>query len=158
MLAGAAAALFPIMVAPLAAIGLWQLLIMVRPGYATLFMDDPYRPQLYRWALVALTVTVLLAWYLTLRRWIGATFLGNRRAGVARDLGAGDRMAAARRPMCRTPTAIRKHLFPCRHSQVAGPCRTAGGQSTPDRFPGVPHRQRRHSCEEYGSHPPGVGR
>jgi len=75
MLAGAAAALLPIMVAPLAAIGLWQLLIMVRPGYATLFMGDPYRPDLYRWALAALTVTILLAWYLTLRRWIGATAL-----------------------------------------------------------------------------------
>ena len=75
MLAGAAAALLPIMVAPLAAIGLWQLLIMVRPGYATLFIGDPYRPDLYRWALAALTVTILLAWYLTLRRWIGATSL-----------------------------------------------------------------------------------
>lgn len=75
MLAGAAAALLPIMVAPLAAIGLWQLLIMVRPGYATLFMGDPYRPQLYSWALAGLTVTILLAWYLTLRRWIGAASL-----------------------------------------------------------------------------------
>jgi hypothetical protein len=45
MLAGATAALLPIMVAPLAAIGLWQLLIMVRPGYATLFMGDLYRPR-----------------------------------------------------------------------------------------------------------------
>ena len=61
--------------AQLAAIGLWQLLIMVRPGYATLLMGGPYRPQLYRWALVGLTVTILLSWYLTLRRWIGATSL-----------------------------------------------------------------------------------
>jgi Peptidase family M28 len=37
ILAGAAAALLPIIMAPLAAIGLWQLLIMVRPGYATLW-------------------------------------------------------------------------------------------------------------------------
>jgi hypothetical protein len=65
MLAGAAAALLPIMVAPLAAIGLWQLPIMVRPGYATLFMGDPYRPHLYSWALAGLTVTIFS---LTLRR------------------------------------------------------------------------------------------
>jgi hypothetical protein len=75
MLAGAASALLPIIVAPLVAIGLWQLLIMIRPGYAALFLGDPYRPQLYRWALGALAVTILLAWYLTLRRWIGATSL-----------------------------------------------------------------------------------
>jgi hypothetical protein len=27
-------------------------------------MGDPYRPHLYRWALVGPTVTILLAWYL----------------------------------------------------------------------------------------------
>jgi hypothetical protein len=75
MLAGAAAALLPIILAPLAAIGLWQLLIMIRPGYTALFLGDPYRPELYRWALAALAVTILLAWYLALRRWIGATSL-----------------------------------------------------------------------------------
>jgi hypothetical protein len=75
MLAGAAAALLPIMLAPLAAIGLWQLLIMIRAGYTALFLGDPYRPELYRWALGALTVTILLVWYLALRRRIGATSL-----------------------------------------------------------------------------------
>jgi hypothetical protein len=35
----------------------------------------PYRPQLYSWALAGLTVTILLARYLTLRRLIGATSL-----------------------------------------------------------------------------------
>ena len=45
LLAGAAVSLLPIIGAPLAAIGLWQLLIMIRPGYATLFMGDPYHPQ-----------------------------------------------------------------------------------------------------------------
>lgn len=57
--------------APLAAIAWWQLLIMIRPGYGNLAMGDPYRPELYRWALRALTVTILLAWYLALRRRIG---------------------------------------------------------------------------------------
>ena len=71
LLVGAAAALLPIVVAPLAALGLWQLLIMIRPGYGNLALGDPYRPELYRWALGALTVTILLAWYLALRRRIG---------------------------------------------------------------------------------------
>lgn len=71
ILAGAAAALVPMVVAPLAALGMWQALVVIRPGYATLFMGDPYRPQLYRWALAALSVTVLLAWWLALRRRIG---------------------------------------------------------------------------------------
>jgi hypothetical protein len=72
LLIGAAAGLLPIIVAPLAAIGWWQLLIMIRPGYGNLAMGDPYRPELYSWALGALTVTILLAWYLALRRRIGA--------------------------------------------------------------------------------------
>jgi hypothetical protein len=51
LLLGAAAASLPIVVSPLAAIGLWQVLIAIRPGYATLFMGDPYRPHFYRWAI-----------------------------------------------------------------------------------------------------------
>jgi hypothetical protein len=75
LLAGAAAALLPIVVAPLAAIALWQVLVAIRPGYATLFMGDPYRPHFYRWALVALTVMILLTWYVALRRRIGPASL-----------------------------------------------------------------------------------
>lgn len=71
MLAGAGAALLPLVIAPLAAIGWWQLLIMIRPGYGNLVMGDPYRSGLYRWALGALAVTILLAWHLALRRRIG---------------------------------------------------------------------------------------
>jgi hypothetical protein len=72
LLGGAAAALLPLLAAPAAAFGLWQALVWIRPGYAAMFMGDPYRPQLYRWALAALTATVLLAWYLALRRRVGA--------------------------------------------------------------------------------------
>jgi hypothetical protein len=72
LLGGAAAALLPLLAAPAAAIGLWEALVWIRPGYAAMFMGDPYRPQLYRWALGALTATVLLAWYLVLRRRVGA--------------------------------------------------------------------------------------
>jgi hypothetical protein len=72
MLAGAAASVVPIVAAPAAAIGLWEALVGIRPGYATMFMGDPYRPQLYRWAIGALTATILLTWYLTFRRRVGA--------------------------------------------------------------------------------------
>lgn len=75
LLAGAAAALVPVAAAPAAAIGLWEVLVGLRPGYAAMFMGDPYRPQPYRWALGALTVTILVAWYLVLRRPIGAPSL-----------------------------------------------------------------------------------
>ncbi len=72
LLAGVAAGLVPVVAAPAAAIGLWEVLVGIRPGYGALFMGDPYRPQLYRWALGALAATILLAWYLAMRRWIGA--------------------------------------------------------------------------------------
>lgn len=67
---GMAAALIPLVAAPVAAIGLWELLLMVRPAYAG--MLDPYRPELYRWALAALTATIIVGWYALLRRRIGA--------------------------------------------------------------------------------------
>lgn len=72
LLGGAAAALLPIIAAPAAALGLWEALVALRPGYATMFMGEPYRPHLYRWALAALTATILLTWYLALRRRLGA--------------------------------------------------------------------------------------
>jgi hypothetical protein len=75
LLGAAAAALLPLVAASAAAIGLWQALVRVRPGYAAMFMGDPYRPQLYRWALAGLTVAILLAWYMALRRRVGAVAL-----------------------------------------------------------------------------------
>jgi hypothetical protein len=61
---------------PLAGIGLWQLLIMVRPGYATLFMGDPIPAGFVPMGTPRrLPSRSCLAWYLTLRRWIGATAL-----------------------------------------------------------------------------------
>lgn len=72
LLAGAAAGMVPIVLAVAGAVGLWALLVWLRPGYAAMLTGDPYRPELYRWALGALAVTVVLAWYLPLRRRIGA--------------------------------------------------------------------------------------
>jgi hypothetical protein len=70
LVGGMAAALVPLIVAPIAAIGLWEVLVLLRPGYAG--MRDPYQPELYRWALAALTTAIIVGWYGLLRRRIGA--------------------------------------------------------------------------------------
>jgi len=72
-LAGFAAALVPLALAPVAAQAAWALLVAVRPGYAG--MIDPWRPGWYRLGVVVLVLTVLLAWYALLRRRVGATAL-----------------------------------------------------------------------------------
>ena len=72
---GAATALTaaPLALAPLAAQGLWAVLVGVRPGYGG--MLDPWRPDLYRLAVVALVGAVVLVWYALLRRRIGPAAL-----------------------------------------------------------------------------------
>lgn len=72
LLAGAGTALLPIVVAAAATVGLWELLAWLRPGYAAMAPGDTYRPELYRWALGVLTVAIVLLWYVSLRRRIGA--------------------------------------------------------------------------------------
>src|SRR4051794_4064100 len=66
-------AVLPLAAAPLAAQGLWSLLVLVRPGYAP--MLDPWRPGWYRVAAVAVVLTVVLLWYALLRRRIGGAAL-----------------------------------------------------------------------------------
>ncbi|WP_433374134.1 M28 family peptidase [Actinoplanes sp. CA-142083] len=66
--------LLPIIVAPVLAQLLWALLKVIRPEYAELPID-PYHPGWYRLAVLALTATVLFAWYSWFHRW--------RRAGPA---------------------------------------------------------------------------
>lgn len=69
--AGATAlAVLPIVLAPLAAQGLWSLLVLIRPAYAP--MLDPWRPGWFRLAVVAVVLAVVLLWYVLLRRRIGA--------------------------------------------------------------------------------------
>lgn len=75
LLIGSGAALIPLVVAPAAAVGLWSALVAIRLGYGELLMGNPYRPEPFRWALACLTVTVILAWYLLLRRRVGAVAL-----------------------------------------------------------------------------------
>ena len=63
----------PLLVAPVAAQLLWLALVAARPGYAE--MIDPWRPGWFRWAVVAMSAAVLLAWYAPLRRRLGVVAL-----------------------------------------------------------------------------------
>ncbi|WP_250028741.1 M28 family peptidase [Paractinoplanes maris] len=66
--------LVPIVLAPLLAQGLWFLLTMMRPEYAAMPID-PYRPGLYRLAVVLLTLAVVSGWFALLRRRVGPAAL-----------------------------------------------------------------------------------
>ncbi|SDD10980.1 Peptidase family M28 [Geodermatophilus telluris] len=72
-LLGTAAAVVPLVLAPLGVVGLWRLLVLLRPGYAS--MLDPWRPGWFRLAAVAVVLLVVLAWYALLRRRLGAPAL-----------------------------------------------------------------------------------
>lgn len=70
---GWAAALIPLVLAPLATQLLWWLLVAIRPGYAQSL--DLWRPGWYRLGVVALVVAVFLACIAPLRRRLGTTAL-----------------------------------------------------------------------------------
>ena len=71
--AGTALALLPLLLAPLAAQGLWSLMTVIRPDYGS--MLDPWRPGWFRLATVAVVAAVVLLWYALLRRRIGPATL-----------------------------------------------------------------------------------
>ena len=75
LLAATVLAAVPLVVAPLASVGLWGLLVRVRPAYGDLMSFEPYRPGFYRWALACATAAVVVIWYLALRRRIGVAAL-----------------------------------------------------------------------------------
>ncbi|WP_027345456.1 M20/M25/M40 family metallo-hydrolase [Hamadaea tsunoensis] len=63
-------ALVPILLAPVLAQVLWAILVAVRPGYRP--MLDPWRPDWFRLAVVALVATTVLVWYALLRKRFGS--------------------------------------------------------------------------------------
>jgi Zn-dependent M28 family amino/carboxypeptidase len=85
-LAAAGLTLLPIIVAPVLAQLYWLLLTLIRPGYAGLPID-PYRPQSYRLAVLAIAALVVFAWYALLRRRIGPVTLAVAGAGWLAVLG-----------------------------------------------------------------------
>jgi len=73
-LAAGALTLVPIVLAPLLAQVLWFLLRTVRPEYAAMAID-PYRPTMYRLAVIFLAAAVVLGWFALLRHRIGPAAL-----------------------------------------------------------------------------------
>lgn len=71
---GFATALLPLVGAVAGAIGLWRLMVAVRPGYGELI--DPWRPWGFRVALLGIVATVVVAWFFGFRRRLGGTALG----------------------------------------------------------------------------------
>ncbi|MGS0686926.1 M28 family peptidase [Nakamurella sp. GG22] len=68
--AGFGLAVIPLVLAPVAAQGLWALLVAIRPEYGN--MIDPWNPGWFRACVIALVATIVLAWYGLLRRRIGS--------------------------------------------------------------------------------------
>ncbi len=62
------------MVAPVLAQLFWTVLTLIRPEYGALPID-PYRPGLYRIAVIAIAAAVVFCWFALLRRKLGATAL-----------------------------------------------------------------------------------
>jgi hypothetical protein len=84
--AAGALALAPIVVAPVLAQLYWPALTLIRPAYAELPID-PYRPQWYRLAVVAIAAAVILLWFVLLRRRVGPAALAVAGLGWLAALG-----------------------------------------------------------------------
>jgi hypothetical protein len=74
VVAGFGAGLLPVIVTAVAVQLWWGLLTTVQSGFAN--MIDPWRPEWLRWALLAIVATVMLGWWLLLRRRLDAASLG----------------------------------------------------------------------------------
>ncbi|WP_232665300.1 M20/M25/M40 family metallo-hydrolase [Pseudonocardia sp. TRM90224] len=75
MLAGFGVALGAVVLAALAAMAMWWLLVQLRPGYGAMMVGEPYRPVLYRFAVGGIAITVVVAAVVALRRRVGAAAL-----------------------------------------------------------------------------------
>jgi hypothetical protein len=83
--AGLGLALVPVLGAAVCAHVMWLGLAALRPSYG--IMIEPNRPGLFRVAVVALTLAVLLAWYGSLRRRVGPVPLAIGALGLLAVLG-----------------------------------------------------------------------
>jgi len=70
---GFVTAVVPLVGAVAGAVGLWRLMVAIRPGYGELL--DPWQPWGFRVALLGIVATVLAAWFVALRRRLGAASL-----------------------------------------------------------------------------------
>ncbi|PRZ05724.1 peptidase M28-like protein [Isoptericola sp. CG 20/1183] len=70
---GFLAGVLPLAGAVLGAMGLWALMVTVRPGYDE--MLDPWQPWGFRVALLGIVAVVVTGWFVGLRRWLGAPAL-----------------------------------------------------------------------------------
>jgi hypothetical protein len=65
----AAASFLALLVVTMAlGIGVWQVLLLLHPGYGSFHTGDTYRPEWYAAGLLALTAALTIAWYLLMRR------------------------------------------------------------------------------------------
>ncbi|NNU27298.1 M28 family peptidase [Isoptericola sediminis] len=83
---GFLAGLLPLVGAVLGALGLWWLMVAVRPGYEE--MMDPWRPWGFRVALLGIVAVVVTGWFVGLRRALGGVALGVGALGWLAVLGA----------------------------------------------------------------------
>lgn len=84
--AAAALTLVPIVAAPVLAQVYWRILILIRPEYGG-FPIDPYRPQWYRLAVLAIAAMVMFGWFALLRRKLGPAALATAGFGWLAVLG-----------------------------------------------------------------------
>jgi hypothetical protein len=78
--------LIPLLLAPVLAQVFWLVMVKIRPGYAAMPID-PYRPEWYRSAVLALTAAVLFAWFALFRRRVGPAALAIAGLGWLAALG-----------------------------------------------------------------------
>lgn len=72
----------------------WQVLILIRPGFADLLTQTPYRPVAFQAAMLVGILALGLSWYAALRRVLGAATLELAGVVVVTVLGAGAALLA----------------------------------------------------------------
>ena len=71
----AAASLVLLLVAGAASYAVWRLALLIDPAQSSAVVGDPYRPVLYRLAMLLASLAVVLSVFALVRRWLGAVGL-----------------------------------------------------------------------------------